>query len=162
MKEEEVTMDTVDLIIESATTFYNDLKADKNGRYRSWEHYYKCFHDARSNSNPDYDYLSLQLAFYLASWGMYRGSSFLLQKDYKVHNPVVEEILKEEYNYLFSIECIELRKKNPSEPKKIGKVHGVSIRQYSYECKGIGCEKQALYHSDNKDTQGNAGMCSGL
>lgn len=104
-------MDTVDLIIESATTFYNDLKTDKNGRYRSWEHCYKCFHDARGNSNPNYDYLSLQLAFYLASWGMYRGSSFLLQKDYKVHIPVVKEILKEEYDCLFGIECIKLREK---------------------------------------------------
>ena len=104
-------MDTVDLIIESATTFYNQLKGDQNGRYRSWEHCYKCFYDARDISDPDYDYMSLQLAFYLASWGMYRGSSFLLQKDYKVHIPVVEEILKERYDSLFGLECVELRKK---------------------------------------------------
>ena len=52
----------------------------------------------------------MQLAFYLASWGMYRGSSFLLQKDYKVHVPVVEELLKVHYNGLFGLECIELRK----------------------------------------------------
>ncbi|MCI8793323.1 MAG: hypothetical protein HFG38_11090 [Eubacterium sp.] len=103
-------MDTVDLVIKSATIFYNELRADSNGRYRSWEHCYKCFHDARNNSAPDLDYLSLQLAFYLASWGMYRGSSFLLQKDYKVHVPVVEELLKVHYNELFGLECIELRK----------------------------------------------------
>ncbi len=103
-------MDTVDLVIKSATIFYNELRADSNGRYRSWEHCYKCFHDARNNSAPDFDYLSLQLAFYLASWGMYRGSSFLLQKDYKVHVPVVEELLKVHYNGLFGLECIELRK----------------------------------------------------
>lgn len=103
-------MDTVDLVIKSATIFYNELRADSNGRYRSWEHCYKCFHDARNNSAPDLDYLSLQLAFYLASWGMYRGSSFLLQKDYKVHVPVVEELLKVHYNGLFGLECIELRK----------------------------------------------------
>ena len=36
---------------------------------------------------------------------MYRGSSFLLQKDYKVHIPVVKEILKEEYNCLFGLNC---------------------------------------------------------
>ena len=77
--------DTVDLIIKSATTFYNQLKADQNGRYRSWEHCYKCFHDARNDSNADYDYLSLQLAFYLASWGMYRGSSFLLESNKNIH-----------------------------------------------------------------------------
>ena len=37
---------------------------------------------------------------------MYRGSSFLLQKDYKVHIPVVEELLQTKYkfamNYLIS------------------------------------------------------------
>ena len=84
-------MDTVDLIIKSSTEFYNDLKVDENGRYRSWEHCYSHFIKARESKEVDYDYLSLQLAFYLASWGMYRGSSFLLQKDYKVHIPVVKE-----------------------------------------------------------------------
>ena len=103
-------MEAVDLIIESATTFYNELKADKNGRFRSWEHCYKCFHDARGNGEVDYDYLSLQLAFYLASWGMYRGSSFLLQKDYKVHTPIVKQILKTEYDCLLGLECSDIKK----------------------------------------------------
>ena len=103
-------MNTIDLIIESATTFYNELHEDQNGRYRSWEHCYKAFHDARGKNEADTDYLSLQLAFYLASWGMYRGSSFLLQKDYKIHIPVVEEILRPEYNKLFGIHCSELKK----------------------------------------------------
>lgn len=67
-------MDTVDLIIKSSMEFYNDLKADENGRYRSWEHCYSHFIKARESKEVDYDYLSLQLAFYLASWGMYRGS----------------------------------------------------------------------------------------
>ena len=93
-------MDTVDLIIKSSTEFYNDLKADENGRYRSWEHCYSHFIKARESKEVDYDYLSLQLAFYLASWGMYRGSSFLLQKDYKVHIPVVKELLNEKYDVL--------------------------------------------------------------
>ena len=106
---------TVDLIIESAATFYNQLKEDPNGRFRSWEHCYKCFHDARNDSSMDYDYLSLQLAFYLASWGMYRGSSFLLQKDYKVHIPVVKELLKDKYDVLFGIECVALRDKEVQE-----------------------------------------------
>ena len=91
-------MDTVDLIIKSSTEFYNDLKVDENGRYRSWEHCYSHFIKARGSQEIDYDYLSLQLAFYLASWGMYRGSSFLLQKDYKVHIPVVKELLNEKYD----------------------------------------------------------------
>ena len=99
---------TVNLIIRSATSFYNELKEDSNGRYRSWEYCYKVFHDARKEKEVDSDYLSLQLAFYLASWGMYRGSSFLLQKDYKIHIPVVEELLKDKYDLLFGIQCMEL------------------------------------------------------
>jgi hypothetical protein len=108
-------MDTVELIIQSSTTFYSQLKGDPNGRFRSWEHCYKQFHDARNNPNADIDYLSLHLAFYLASWGMYRGSSFLLQKDYRIHIIVIKEILKEKYDPLFGIECVELRKKKNQE-----------------------------------------------
>ena len=99
-------MDTVDLIIKSSTEFYNDLKSDENGRYRSWEHCYSNFIKARGSNDVDYDYLSLQLAFYLASWGMYRGSSFLLQKDYRVHIPVVKELLSEKYDPLAGIDCV--------------------------------------------------------
>lgn len=105
-------MDTVDLIIKSSTEFYNDLKVDENGRYRSWEHCYSHFIKARGSQEIDYDYLSLQLAFYLASWGMYRGSSFLLQKDYKVHIPVVKELLSEKYDVLAGIKCVSFREKS--------------------------------------------------
>lgn len=103
-------MNTVDLILESSVKFYDTLEKDENGRYRSWEHCYSNFINARDSKNADLDYLSLQLAFYLASWGMYRGSSFLLQKDYKIHIPVVKELLKEEYDPLAGIDCIELKR----------------------------------------------------
>jgi hypothetical protein len=103
-------MNTVDLILESSVKFYDTLKKDENGRYRSWEHCYSNFINARDNKNAEWDYLSLQLAFYLASWGMYRGSSFLLQKDYKIHIPVVKELLKEEYDPLAGIDCVELKR----------------------------------------------------
>ena len=102
-------MNTVDLIIDSSIKFFNDSKADEHGRYRSWEHCYSHFINARKNNNVNVDYLSLQLAFYLASWGMYRGSSFLLQKDYRVHIPVVKELLRKKYNPLAAIECTDFR-----------------------------------------------------
>lgn len=102
-------MEAIDELIDAAQTFYEDARRDKNGRSRSWEHCYRVFRDARTDPSPDYDYLSLHLAFYLASWGMYRGSSFLLQKDYKVLVPVVEEILKHEYDCLFGLACADLR-----------------------------------------------------
>lgn len=102
-------MEAIDELINAAQTFYDDARANENGRSRSWEHCYRVFRDARTDPSPDYDYLSLHLAFYPASWGMYRGSSFLLQKDYKVLSPIVEEILKPEYDCLFGVACVDLR-----------------------------------------------------
>lgn len=102
-------MEAIGELINAAQTFYDDARANENGRSRSWEHCYRVFRDARTDPSPDYDYLSLHLAFYLASWGMYRGSCFILQKDYKVHTPIVEEILKPEYDCLFGLACADLR-----------------------------------------------------
>ena len=102
-------MEAIDELISAAQTFYDDARANENGRSRSWEHCYRVFRDARTNPSPDYDYLSLHLAFYMASWGMYRGSSFLLQKDYKVLSPIVEKILKPEYGCLFGLACTDVR-----------------------------------------------------
>ena len=119
-------MDAIDELIDAAQTFYDDARRDKNGRSRSWEHCYRVFRDARTDPSPDCDYLSLHLAFYLASWGMYRGSSFLLQKDYKVLVPVVEKILKPEYDCLFGVACVGLR-----EPE----VQGSLEKLYKYIAK---------------------------
>lgn len=102
-------MEAIDELIDAAQTFYDDARRDENGRSRSWEHCYRVFRDARIDPSPDCDYLSLHLAFYLASWGMYRGSCFILQKDYKVHTPIVEEILKPEYDCLFGLACTDVR-----------------------------------------------------
>ena len=102
-------MDAIDELISAAQTFYDDARANENGRSRSWEHCYRVFRDARTDPSPDYDYLSLHLAFYLASWGMYRGSCFIFHKDYKVHTPIVEAVLKPEYDCLFGLACTDLR-----------------------------------------------------
>ncbi len=67
-------MGLIDSVIGAVTEFCVELKKDENGRYRSWEHCYECFYKAREQrDDPDredlVDYLSLHLAFYLASWG---------------------------------------------------------------------------------------------
>lgn len=100
-------MSDIKEIINQGLKFYNKLREDENGRYRSWEYCYKIFHDAHTSNNVDddfIDYLCLHLSFYLASWGMYRGSSFLLQRDYKVHKPVIKILLEDKYNSLWGIE----------------------------------------------------------
>lgn len=79
----------------------NEIANDKFNRYNSWEHCFKVF----GNKELDNDYLALHLGFYLASWGMYRGSTGLLQKDYKVHIDAVQIIKK--YHFLRSEHDIE-------------------------------------------------------
>ena len=106
---------SVDLVIKQAQKYYKDIQGDPNGRYKSWQQCYKLFSAAREESNPDYDHLTLMLAFYLASWGMYRGSSFLLQKDYAIHEPVVEELLDKKYDPLAGIKCSDYRHKDNQE-----------------------------------------------
>jgi len=96
-------------IAESAGELYDTLRQFQNDRYQSWEHCYMAFHEAFENKKAgkqdevDIDKLCLHLAFYLASWGMYRGSSFLFRCDYKVHEEVVQSLL--EHGYLHGIEC---------------------------------------------------------
>lgn len=121
-------METIDMIIKSSTEFYNDLKADEHDRYRSWEYCYSHFMIARKENDVNLDYLSLQLAFYLASWGMYRGSSFLLQKDYRVHIPVVSEILSNKYDSLAGIECKDL--KNETNQKLLKEINEFIANYY--------------------------------
>ena len=80
------------------------IEKDPHGRYMSWRHCYNAFMENRNSTDEKtLDYLALHLSFYLASWGMYRGSSFLLQKDYKIHIPVVRILMEEKYNPLMGI-----------------------------------------------------------
>ena len=106
-------MDKIDDIIKKGMKFYEELKSDINSRYRSWEHCYEVFYKAHKSKEIDEVYLDclcVHLAFYLASWGMYRGSSFLLKKDYKVHKEVIQEILLDKYNRLWDINIKEYSK----------------------------------------------------
>ena len=52
---------------------------------------------------------------------MYRGSCFLLQKDYKVLVPIVDKVLKPEYDCLFGIACEGLR--DPEVQKRLTTVY---------------------------------------
>jgi hypothetical protein len=60
----------------------------ENNNYRSWE---LCFrHFCSRSRGRDLD--CLQLAAYLASFGMYRGSGFIASKDYLVHEDAVAAV----------------------------------------------------------------------
>lgn len=133
--EGENNMSTLDLIINSSKKFYECLNNDENGRCRSWEHCYSHFMKYRGQKDVDYDYLSLHLAFYLASWGMYRGSSFLLQKDYKVHIPVVKELLIKKYDDLAGIDYVRFKEK--SNQKLLMEIYSYLENYYNKIRKGV-------------------------
>ena len=80
-------------------TFCNAAVGEHH-RYRSWEHCYGYFRSNRAIS-LDRDQAALQLGFYLASWGMYRGSSFLLQHAYTVHRGVIDLIAEGRFTELW-------------------------------------------------------------
>lgn len=84
-----------------------DIKRSQEANYhrgKSWEHCYVFFRKHKSemkNSKTLRDHAALHLAFFLASWGMLRGSSFLLQKDYKFYVPIIETLIKSNYDKLW-------------------------------------------------------------
>lgn len=100
---------TKETAIQNIRDYFQETIKDSHGRYLSWCHCYSAFKTHRADKDrKTIDFLALHLAFYLASWGMYRGSSFLLQKDYKIHIPVVHVILESRYDSLLGISAQDL------------------------------------------------------
>lgn len=62
----------------------NKYKSDSKpeDRFTSFDYCYNYFHST-NNLTEDIEKSCLVLGFYLASWGMFRGSSFILQKNAK-------------------------------------------------------------------------------
>lgn len=91
-------------LLTAGEEYRDKLLASPNNRFCSWEHCYSAFAEKRKEAKQDsVDILVLHLAGYLASWGMYRGSSFLLkQVDYLIHRPVVELLLKPQWDDLWN------------------------------------------------------------
>lgn len=80
------------LDIDIIKKYFGDQQTDHTDRNFAWNNCYKIFKTEKDNET-----LALHLGFYLASWGMYRGSSGLLQKNHLVHVGAVEILKKEEY-----------------------------------------------------------------
>ncbi len=75
--------------------FIKVIEKKEDHRYLSWEHCYNYFQENVLKENYDEDHAALMLGFYLASWGMYRGSSQLLKRfSYDIHKGAVK-IIKE-------------------------------------------------------------------
>lgn len=79
-------------ILEIIQKYLNVIENETFPRYKSWDYCFKAFSFPQKN-----EVHSLHLTAYLASWGMYRGSGGLLQKDYKVHDIAVDILFQAEY-----------------------------------------------------------------
>ena len=92
--------------VSAVKKFYN-LAKNKDHRYHSYDlcfNTFKIFLKKDMCSDADYDYMALHLGMYLASWGMYRGSSKLLtDKSYQVHIGAVKILLNKKYHKLHQI-----------------------------------------------------------
>jgi hypothetical protein len=104
---------------------YCSMFSDKQHRFHSWRH---CFTYFNSGKPLNTKIAALHLAFYLASWGMYRGSSFLLWKDYTVHIGAVN--ILEMYTYLAKVDFLTLSYESKSF-KDIFKLKQELIDYYS-------------------------------
>ena len=109
-------------LIAASRRYADDMMKDEHARYLSWEHCYGFFQKNRIDPNDEQlDLMCLHLAWYLASWGMLRGGAFLLQKDYRVHMPVVRLLMSDEYQDLYNCSVNQL-----SSPQVIDKVMDLS------------------------------------
>lgn len=66
-------------------------QSNPDDRYTSFDYCYNYFL-ATNDLTKDIEKSCLTLGFYLASWGMFRGSSFLLQKSVKHFQPTIQYI----------------------------------------------------------------------
>lgn len=85
-------------------------------RYKSWVHCYKFFRKKRPGNAQEnkkwLDLASLNLAMYLASWGMYRGSTIALQFDYKFYVDIIRILINSEYSILWNLKLEKWENEN--------------------------------------------------
>lgn len=67
-----------------------EFKEDTHHRLLSWNHLNEHWQEYANGNIKDINQVALNLSYYLASYGMYRGKSDLLQRDYKAIIPAIE------------------------------------------------------------------------
>jgi hypothetical protein len=121
--------------------YLSGIISDEFHRYKSWDNCFQAF-----SSSKQAEILVLELAFYLASWGMYRGSSGLLQKNHLIHRGAVNIVFSKINQKLKCNQTAEVINENI---KLILKVKDELAKHYSsiYFIKGAG-ELQPISPTD--------------
>jgi hypothetical protein len=94
----------------------NEIKEANNDEYhrgQSWEYCYGFFRNYKKLRDDDnlLDQAALHLGFFLASWGMLRGSSFLLQANYKYYVPVIRVLIDPKYDDLWGANFLNTKER---------------------------------------------------
>jgi hypothetical protein len=77
---------------------------DPANRGRSWDQCYKFFRRYgdwnEEQRQENRDFACLRLGFYLASWGMFRGSGALIHKDHTIYGRIIDLLFADDYEEL--------------------------------------------------------------
>ena len=126
MKKEEINLLNLDRIKKNLRSFEKDRHPLE--RYASFDYCFNYFQEKYKNGeiktivkdSKNIQLSCLQLGFYLASWGMYRGSTFLLQKSVKIFEPLIQYVASDECD-VWSIDVNEYTDDNIEKLIKCGK-----------------------------------------
>ena len=94
-------------IVSTIEKYLSGITEDEFHRYKSWDNCFKAFNVSKQTENQ-----VLELAFYLASWGMYRGSGGLLQKNHLIHKGAVDIVFSNTNQKLKCDETTEAKREN--------------------------------------------------
>lgn len=123
-------------LITTIEKYLNSITSDEFHRYKSWDNCHEAF-----NVGKQTEIHSLELAFYLASWGMYRGSSGLLQKNHLIHKGAVDILFSDKS---LKLKCNQTNEVNRNNINEILELKGRLADYYSkiYFTKGTDKPKQ--------------------
>jgi hypothetical protein len=94
-------------IINIIEKYLSGITTDEFHRYKSWDNCFQAF-----SASKQTEIQILELAFYLASWGMYRGSSGLLQKNHLIHKGAVVTLFAKASQKLKCNQTTEVKREN--------------------------------------------------
>ena len=94
-------------IVNIIEKYLSGITTDEFHRYKSWDNCFQAFSVSKQT-----EIQVLELAFYLASWGMYRGSGGLLQKNHLIHKGAVDIVYSNTNQKLKCIQTTEIKREN--------------------------------------------------
>ena len=143
--------DILKRIPKAVDLFINKELNSTETRYNSWTNCHSFFLKLKKhNSGKSFSSLEevdkqlslFNLSYYLASWGMYRGSSFILQYDNSIFENVITIILADKYDILWDIDYATL-KANKDKVKNL-------LVEIKDEINNVLIKYKNFYHNKNK------------